>query len=466
MKVTLFGAGGGEVTGSAYLVETNESKVLIDCGLFQGIPNSDQRNRIAEHFTFRNLNSVLLTHAHLDHTGRLPILAQRNFTGAVYATAATEELAGLILRDAAHIQASDLLRHNRRREREGREPVQPLYTPEHVEAIMDRFHCVDYEKPTEVAPGVQARWVEAGHLLGSASIQLTVEEKGRRKSLVFSGDLGQTTIPFTRHADLIDQADAVFLESTYGDRDHKPFKDTVEEFTEVVRTAAQRGGKILVPTFAIGRAQLLIAMVALLFRRGKVKPFPIFLDSPMAIHASKIYAKYPELWHDRLKEVVRERRLRDELAAVKSKVCVTAAESRALNDFRGTCMILAGAGMCNAGRILHHLRNSVWKPQTSVVIVGYQCATSPGRAMVEGARTIKILGEKVAVRASVHSLGGFSAHAGQSDLLQWLTPMANQRLKVFLTHGEDRAREPLRDAIQQRFRIKAQMPKDRETVEI
>ena len=273
---------------------------------------------------------------------------------------------------------------NRRRQREGKPPLDPLYSPQDVEEIVSRFRTVPYDKPISVAPGIEARWIEAGHLLGSASIQLTVEEHGRKKTVVFSGDLGQFGAPLTRYSSPIDKADAVFLESTYGDRNHRSFKETAAEFADIVRHASQQGGKILVPTFAVGRAQLLVVLLAWLFRKKEVKPFPIYLDSPMAIEASKIYLKHPELWHDRLKEIVREGPLRKELAATKSKTCVTAKESQALNDVRGTCMILAGAGMCNAGRILHHLRNNVWKEETSVVIVGYQgIARWDGRWLTE-----------------------------------------------------------------------------------
>jgi metallo-beta-lactamase family protein len=467
MKVTLFGAAAGEVTGSAYLVESERSKVLIDLGLFQGVPNADQKNRVPERFTFRNLNSVLVTHAHLDHTGRLPILAQRRFEGAIYATVATAELAGVILRDAAKIQESDVARLNRRRQREGKPPAKPLYSPQDVDNVLGRFRRVAFDTPITVAPGMEATWIEAGHLLGSASIQLTVEEKGRKKTVIFSGDLGQLSgAPLTRTAATIDKADAVFLESTYGDRDHRPFKETLVEFAEVVRRASAQGGKILVPTFAIGRAQLLAVLLAWLFRKKEVKPFPVFLDSPMANAASKIYMKHPELWHDTLKQVVRERPLREELIASRSKICVTPKQSRALNDFQGTCMILAGAGMCNAGRILHHLRNNAWKPDTSVVIVGYQGRGTVGRALVEGAKEVRIFGEKIAVRASVHSLGGFSAHAGQNDLLAWLAPMAHCRPRVFLTHGENRAREPLAASIEQRFGIKPAMPGYQDVIEL
>ncbi len=466
MKVTLFGAASGEVTGSAYLVESGSSKVLVDFGMFQGVPNADEKNRVAKWYTFRKLNSVLVTHAHLDHTGRLPILAQRRFAGPVYCTKATAELAGLILRDAARIQENDNLRVNRHRQREAKPPTKPLYSTEDVEKVVTRFRTVEYDKATTVAPGVEARWIEAGHLLGSASIQLTVEEDGRKKTVVFSGDLGPSILPFTRSSEAIEKADAVFLESTYGDRNHRPFKETAMEFAEAVRRASEQGGKILVPTFAVGRAQLLVVLLAYLFRKKEVKPFPVYLDSPMAIEAAKVYMNHPELWHDRLKEIVRERPLREELAATKSKVCVTPEESRALNEKQGTCMILAGAGMCNAGRILHHLRNNVWKPETSVVIVGYQGHGTIGRALVEGAKDVRIFSERIAVRASVRSLGGFSAHAGQSDLLNWLSPMAPCRPRVFLTHGEDRAREALAACIEQRFGIKAALPGYGESVEL
>jgi len=466
MRVHVFGAGGGEVTGSAYVVESGKSKVLIDCGLFQGVPNADQMNRISERFTFRNIENVLLTHAHLDHTGRLPILAQRKFTGSVFCTEATAALTGLILRDSAKIQAGDVIRVNRRRQREGKPPVEPLYSQQNVEEIGARFRSVPYDKAIEVAPGMEGRWIEAGHLLGSASIQLTVIEQGKRKTVVFSGDLGRTGVPLTRSAASIEHADAVFLESTYGDREHRSFKETVGEFVEVVRAASDRGGKILVPTFAVGRAQLLAVLLAYFFRKGSVKPFPIYLDSPMAVEASKLYLKYPELWHDALKEVVRERPLRQELQKSKSKLCVTPKESQALNEVRGTCMILAGAGMCNAGRILHHLRNNAWKPETSLVFVGYQGRGTIGRRLVDGAKEIRIFGEKVAVNASIHSLGGFSAHAGQSELLNWLQPMASKNLRVFLTHGEDRSREALSECIQKHFRIKPELPKGRETIEL
>jgi len=466
MRITVFGAGGGEVTGSAYLVESGKSKVLIDCGLVQGVPNADRKNRIPHEFTFRNLNSVLVTHAHLDHTGRLPILAQRKFAGSVYCTEATAELAGLILRDAARIQEADILRLNRRRQREGRAPLDPLYSAQDVEAILGRFRSVPYDKPVAVAPGIEARWVEAGHLLGSASIQLIVDENGKKKTVVFSGDLGQFGAPLTRYFCRIDKADAVFLESTYGDRNHRSFKETASEFAEIVRRASSQGGKILVPTFAVGRAQLLVALLAWLFRKGEVKSFPVYLDSPMAIEASKIYLRHPELWHERLQEIVRERPLREELLKVRSKLCTTAKESQALNDVKGTCMILAGAGMCNAGRILHHLRNNVWREETSVLIVGYQGRGTAGRALVDGAKSIRIFGEKTIVRASVHSLGGFSAHAGQSDLLNWLAPMVHCRPQIFLTHGEDRGRQPLAASIEQRFRINPKMPDAREVIEL
>ncbi len=466
MKIALFGAADGDVTGSAYVLESGRSRVLIDCGMFQGVPNADQKNRIPERFTFRNIHSVLITHAHLDHTGRLPILAQRDFTGSVYSTAATAELTSLILRDAAKIQAGDIVRVNRRREREGKPPLYPLYTPRDVVQIMSRFRPVEYDRYIDVAPGIQARWIEAGHLLGSACIQLRVEENGKQKTVIFSGDLGQCGAPLTRYSSPIEHADAVFLESTYGDRNHRSFKETAAEFILAAQTASEQGGKILVPTFAIGRAQLLVVLLAWLFRKKELKPFPVFLDSPMAVEASRIYLRHPELWHDRLKEIIREKPLREELSAAKSNLCVTPQESRAIDNVPGTCMILAGAGMCNAGRILRHLSNNLWKPEASLLFVGHQGHGTVGRSIVDGAKQVRILGENIPVRASVHSLGGFSAHAGQDDLLNWLAPIANSKPKVFLTHGEARGRTALASCIQLRYGIRPELPTYREVIEI
>lgn len=455
MNITPLGAAGGEVTGSAYYVQTDQASILVDCGLFQGGRKSEALNRPPAG-PRQKLDAVLLTHGHLDHTGRLPLLAARGHDVPVYATPATIEMSSLIMRDSARIQAGDAERRNRKRERAGQPPQPPLYTPDDAEAVIGWFNEVPYQQPVEVAPGIQAIWSEAGHMLGSASIQLLVAEEGQVKRIVFSGDLGPKGALILKDFEPFQQADLVFLESTYGDRDHRPFTETVEEFVTIVHDVVERGGKILVPTFAVGRAQLLTGLLGWMFRRRKVKPFPIFLDSPMAIEATAIYMRHRELFDEQMTKFLAEKPLREDLRTM--KLCVTAEDSRKINDERGPCLIMAGAGMCNAGRILHHLRQNLWKPGTHVLIVGYQSRESLGRQLVDGAKLVSIHGEKIAVKAEVHTLGGFSAHAGQSDLLAWFGALAASRPRVVLTHGEDEPRQALAAKLQQQFKLRCQLP--------
>jgi metallo-beta-lactamase family protein len=463
MKITIVGAAGGEVTGSAYYVQTKRGSVLVDCGLFQGGKKSEALNRPPTG-PKQKLDSVLLTHGHLDHTGRLPLLAKRGHVAPIFATPATIEMSALILRDSARIQAGDVERRNRKHRRAGEPLEEPLYTSEHAETVIQRMKPVPYQQPVPVAPGIRATWAESGHMLGSASIQLSVEEDGRRKCVVFSGDLGPRGALILRDFEPFHHADMVFLESTYGDHDHRPFTETVEEFVRVVKETVERRGKILVPTFAVGRAQLLTGLLAWMFRKKKVRPFPIFLDSPMAIEATSIYARHRELFDDAMTKFIAEKPLRADLKTM--KMSVTAEDSMKINEQVGPCLIMAGAGMCNAGRILHHLKQNLWKPDTHVLIVGYQSRESLGRRLVEGAKIVSIHGEKVMVKAKVHTLGGFSAHAGQTDLLTWFSAIAPCRPRVVLTHGEDGPRTALAKKIQQRFSLPCRLPAMGETIEL
>lgn len=463
MKITIIGAAGGEVTGSAYLVQTKNARVLVDCGLFQGGKKSEALNRPPAQPN-RKLDAVVITHGHLDHTGRLPLLARMGYTGPVFATPATIEMSALILRDSANIQLADAERVNRKRQRAGEPPVEPLYTPQQAEEIIQCFKPVPYQEAVTVAPGVQAIWAESGHMLGSASIQLIVEDEGRKKTVVFSGDLGPRNAPILKEYEPFRKADMVFLESTYGDRDHRPFGETVDEFVEIIKDAVEHRGKILVPTFAVGRAQLLMLLLSQMFRKKQVRPFPIFLDSPMAIKATNIYTGHKELFDEDMVKYISQRPVRDDLKTL--TLCETAEQSKKINDQPGPCLVMAGAGMCNAGRILHHLKANLWKPETHVVIVGYQGDGSLGRRLIEGAEVVSIHGEKIAVKAQVHTLGGFSAHAGQTDLLTWFSAIAPSKPRVILTHGENEPRTMLAEKIQQRFKLKALLPDLNESVEL
>jgi metallo-beta-lactamase family protein len=463
ISLSFLGAAGG-VTGSATLLKTSRAAVLIDFGMFQGGKTAESLNHLPDQLAAANVDTAVITHGHLDHCGRLPLLARSGGPAAIRCTQATSEISALILRDSAKVQAHDLARTNRKRERAGDPPLNPLYTAQDVEHTLPRFQSVPYDEPVPIAPGVQARYVEAGHMLGSASIQLLVENGARTMQIAFSGDLGPHGAPLLKDAVGFDRSDVVVMESTYGDHDHKPLEETVSEFENVVKEAYNRRAKILVPAFAVGRTQLLLYLLAIMFRKGIVPKFPIYLDSPMAIEASRIYQHHLELFDDDFQALGRERPVWEDLTSVHTTA--TPEESKALNDLTGPCMIIAGAGMCNAGRILHHLKANLWKSETYVLIVGFQAEGTIGRQLIDRADSVKIFGEKIAVRARVHTLGGFSAHAGQSDLLRWIGSVAHCRPRVILNHGEPKGRDPLARLIQERYSLTCAKPMLGDTIEL
>ena len=463
MRIKIVGAAGGEVTGSAYVVQSQRASIIVDAGMFQGGKKSEGKNRLPRGVDPSQLDAVLLTHAHLDHTGRVPLLIKHGFKKRIFATAPTIDLAELVLQDSARLQVQDAERANRKRAHSEDRPIEPLYAPEDVTPFRKLARAVPFAEKIDIADGMTARWIEAGHMLGSASIELTVEENGRKRVILFSGDLGPTTLPIVRIFEPPASADVVFLESTYGDRDHRPYDETITQFEDLVRSAAEAKGKILVPTFAIGRSQQILYHLAILFKTGKVRPFHVYLDSPMAIKASTAMVQYPDLFDEEMLEW----KSRGLLPLDKTwfHASVTAKESQRLNDVDGPCLILAGAGMCNGGRILHHFAQNLYRESTHVMIVGYQGNGSLGRRLVDGAKSVSIYGEQVSVRASVHTLNGFSAHAGQSDLLKWFSALAKSKPKVFLTHGENRPRNSLSKRIQEQFRLVPHLPSQGDVVE-
>jgi len=455
MKITLHGAA-GEVTGSAYLLETDRARVLVDFGMFQGGGNTEAKNVLPAGLDPKRLDAVLLTHAHLDHVGRLPLLTKAGYQGDIYATEATRDLAGLILRDSAKVQSYDIKRKNRKRGRAGKPLLEPLYTADDVEQTLPQFRDVEFDRPYPVAEGISARYAPAGHMLGSASIELTVQEQGKTKIVVFSGDIGPADLALIQDAVPFKRADIVFMESTYGDRDNKPLKETLAEFRGIIQDAVKRKARILVPAFAVGRTQQILYHLDELFCAGTLKPFPVYLDSPMAIEATRIYRSHPDLFDAETKNLRRSCKIAAKDAHVKPTP--TAQDSMKLNDAPGPCLIMAGSGMCTAGRILHHFKHGLWQPGTAVVIVGYQGEGTLGRQLVDGAESVKIFGESVAVKARIHTLNGFSAHAGQSALLKWFGSLAASKPRVVLTHGEARGREPLAELLRKRHGLKAVLP--------
>lgn len=464
VKVAFLGAA-GEVTGSCYLIKTPDANVLIDYGQHQGERTSRAKNLAETPFKVGDIDAIVLTHAHIDHIGLLPRLIAEGYNGPVYGTPSTNDLTEIMLKDAARLIEADTIREKRRAERTGRPVPEPLFSEVDVERFLPLRRPLKMGDWTTVAQGVRVRTFDSGHILGSVSLEFEVVSQGQTKTIVFSGDIGPRGIPLLRDPQppKTDRpADMVVLESTYGDRDHRKLDDTIHEAAEILREAIWSKSKVLIPAFAVGRTQLILYYLAKLARSGTVPAFPIYLDSPMAVSAMRLYGKYAVTLDAQAKEVVEPG---DRCFDVPGLVCTESADqSRALNDLRGAAVIIAGSGMCNGGRILHHLKHNVWKRDCHVIIAGYQAAGTIGRQLVERQDTVRLFGDDIFVRAKIHTLGGLSAHAGQTELVNWLGDVSpnlsggGKTPLVFLTHGEDSARKALASKIHERFNVRAGMP--------
>jgi metallo-beta-lactamase family protein len=433
MKLSFHGADRG-VTGSCHLLEAAGKRVLVDCGLYQGGRQSVEENAGAFGFEARDVDFALLTHAHLDHCGRLPLLNKRGFRGEIVTTAATRDLARLVLLDAAHLQEEEARAHARRAERRGdAEPPAPLYGLIDALNVFDRFgRTASYEKRIELAPGLAATFFDAGHILGSASI--LVESEGKR--LLFSGDIGNRDRGILRDPVVPGGVDVAVMESTYGDRDHRALAPTLEEFYAALNESFQRSGNVIIPTFALERAQELLFHMREGVEQNKLPAaLPVFLDSPMAISATEIFRAHPECY-DKETAALFARKC-DPFALPRLRFCREAADSIALNTISGGAVIMAGAGMCNGGRVRHHLRHNLARAGASVIFVGFAAKGTLARQIIDGARKVSLFGEEVVVRAHIYTINGFSAHAGQTELVAWQAAAAPAR--TFLTHGEEEA---------------------------
>lgn len=435
MKLRFLGAA-QNVTGSCHLLEVNGSRIMVDCGLYQ---ERQFRGRNWDPLPVppESIDAVVLTHAHLDHCGLLPKLVKDGFHGKIYCTAATAEITRIILMDSARIQAEDAefkLKRHRREKRQGPYPVVPLYTTEDVEACGPLFHPVRYQQTLVVTPGVEARLCEAGHVLGSAVVKLTAPVDGQTRSVLFSGDVGRPDRPIVRDPAQVEDADYVLVESTYGDRVHAGPRDLKSQIAAVINDTRQAGGNVVVPSFALERSQELLYYINELLVEDAIPHLFVFLDSPMASDILKVFQRHRELFDQEATQFIRTHG--SALTFPGLRITGTADESKAINHIKGTIMVIAGSGMCTAGRIKHHLVNNITRPESTVMFVGYQAEGTLGRLIVDGKKEVRILGQVYPVRARIVQIQGFSGHADKTELLAWLKALKRPPRGVFLVHGE------------------------------
>lgn len=436
IKLNFFGAA-KNVTGSCYFLEANGVRLLVDCGLYQ---ERDLKPRNWADFPVpaETIDAVLLTHAHLDHCGRLPKLVKEGFRGKIYATPATAEISTIIMLDSAHIQEEDIKHKKRRHERSGKKspfPYEPLYTMEDAEKTRSLFHSARYNTNIDIGSGITAEFREAGHVFGSSMIRLTVNQGGEKRTILFSGDVGRRDLPIMRDPAQFEQADYVLIESTYGDRIHGQVADIPGELERIINETQQAGGNIVIPSFALERTQELLYHLNNLLNEDRIPHLQTFVDSPMAIRVTDVFKKHPELFDE---ETMAQVNAGDQPCDFPGlTMSRTVDQSKAIKDVKGSAIIIAGSGMCTGGRIKHHLKSNISRPESTILFVGYQAFGTLGRRILENPETIRLFGEEYPVKARIEKISGFSAHADQNELHQWISSLKTPPRKVFITHGEE-----------------------------
>ena len=449
-----------QVTGSLYVVRTARHTVLLECGLVQGGRAEEEHNRDPFPVKVEDIDAVVVSHAHIDHAGRLPLLVNRGYKGPIYTQHASKALCEIMLPDSGYLNEKDVEWENKRRHENGKPLLEPLYTRADAEASLGQINGIDYEQATEILPGLVLTLHDAGHILGSSIVELTCTDDGAERTLVFSGDLGYRDAPVMNPPISLSKADAVVMESTYGDRLHRDFTATIDELTELFDVAGAGQGNILIPAFTVGRTQDLLYLMSKNEKAWGLDKWNIFVDSPMGIEATNIYARYQNMYGAQLFKPGSNLPNLPNIYMTRSTE-----ESMTINPIKSGAIIIAGSGMCSGGRIHHHLKNNIWRPECHLVIVGYQAHGTLGRRIVDGADKIKLWGEYYPVRARVHTIGGLSAHAAQADLLDWYGAFAG-RPPVYLVHGEKRSQLPLAKKLRDKLNAPVTIAKHAQKIDI
>lgn len=448
------------VTGSCYMIECEKGRILVDCGMRQG---SDEDAMPKGEFPFApgEIDAVLLTHAHIDHSGLLPLLFKQGFKGNIICTGATAELCSVMLPDSGHIQEMEAEWTNLKRKRAGLEPVVPLYTAQDARDCIERFSWADYHSPVQVLPNARAVFYDMGHLLGSAAVELCIKDKGKEQKLVFSGDIGRPGRPMLKNPEPIFDADALIMEGTYGDRLHEPESDKIDILANIIQDTFKRGGNVVIPSFSVGRTQEMLFYLEEMMRCGRFPALtnvPVYIDSPLGIEATKIYERNARKYFNQDAVTLLHKGV-DMFTFPSLVVARTPDESKAINDIQAPKVIISSSGMCEAGRIKHHLKHNLWRGESTILFVGYQAIGTLGRSVLDGAQKVTIFGDEVQVKARIERMEGFSGHADRDELMEWLGHFKTPPQKLFLVHGEEPVLKSLRAHIRANMDIEAVIPR-------
>ncbi len=462
MKIRFLGAA-RQVTGSCFLLTIDGRRFLVDCGMKQGEAASDNTNRSPFQFNPAEIEYLFLTHAHIDHSGLVPKLVKDGFRGTIVTTTATADLIAIMLLDSAHIQEKDAEWMTKKSFRKGKDQVfEPLYTEEDVKAALNFLKPVMYGDTNDLGDGIRYTFVDAGHILGSGTFELWYPKNGGVKKIVFSGDVGKKGNLIIEDPEYTEVADYVVMESTYGNRLHKSLDASIEELTSAIKATFSRGGNVLMPTFAVGRTQEVIYILNGLVRDGKLPPVDVYVDSPLAEEATKVYLSHREYFDEEAKQLFQ---IEHKGNAVRLHFTKTLAESQAINRITSGIIIMAGSGMCEGGRIAHHLKHNLWRPECTILFTGFQAQGTLGRRIVDGAKKVHVLGEEIAVGALVCTIGGFSAHADQKELLEWIGSFTSKP-EVFIVHGEESTALQFEALVRQKFGLVTHVPHKGEEFDI